>query len=271
MTPLEHLAAALRDTRGPVLVVTGAGISLASGIPTFRGTDPGAVWKRDVTELGTVRYFNEEPEGSWSWYLSRFEKVLGARPNAGHAALVELERWCAARKTPYLLVTQNIDGLHREAGATQLVEVHGSARRVRCATYGCRYGAPRGSLAREAVDIGPFKAKPSRETVPRCPACGDFLRQHVLWFDELYNGHQDYQWQRVLSACEEAALVLFVGTSFSVGVTDQVFSSARERGVPVFNVDPAGQPIEGMTLIREASEVALPRLVKSLPPPLSPD
>ena len=85
-----QLADAFRATSGPVLVVTGAGISLASGIPTFRGTDPGAVWKRDVTELGTVRYFEEEPEGSWSWYLSRFDSVRDAKPNAGHHALAEL-------------------------------------------------------------------------------------------------------------------------------------------------------------------------------------
>lgn len=262
--PFELLVQALRSTPGPVLVVTGAGISLASGIPTFRGPDPGAVWTRDVTELGTVRYFSEEPEGSWSWYLSRFDKVLGAKPNAGHTALVDLERWCAARQTPFLLVTQNIDGLHRDAGATEVVEVHGSAKKVRCAGTGCRYGAPRGSLDRDAVCLDAFRARPHRDTVPRCPACGDFLRQHVLWFDEFYNGHEDYQWKRALRASEESALVLFVGTSFSVGVTEQVLSSAQDRGVPVFNVDPAGAPLQGITLIAEPSEQALPRLLQAL-------
>ena len=73
-----------------MLVVTGAGISLASGIPTFRGRDPGAIWKRDVTELGTFRYFSEEPVGSWRWYLSRFAKTVGAKPNPAHTALVRL-------------------------------------------------------------------------------------------------------------------------------------------------------------------------------------
>src|SRR5262245_27927002 len=100
--PAMQLTDAFRSTPGPVLVVTGAGISLASGIPTFRGTDPGAVWKRDVTELGTVRYFEEEPEGSWSWYLSRFDSVRDAKPNPGHHALAALERWCASRSLPFL-------------------------------------------------------------------------------------------------------------------------------------------------------------------------
>ena len=260
----ERLVEQCRLTRGPVLVVTGAGISLASGIPTFRGTDPGAVWKRDVTELGTVRYFSEEPEGSWSWYLSRFEKVFGARPNAGHLALVALERWAQARGISFLLVTQNIDGLHRAAGSQQLVEVHGSAQKVRCANHGCRYGAPRGSLDRASVDLAAFLAHPSRETVPRCPECGDFLRQHILWFDELYNGHADYQWARVRAASEAAQLVLFVGTSFSVGVTEQVFESASRRAAPIFSIDPAGKSTDGLTLVEQPSEVALPRLLELL-------
>ena len=261
---LERLTSALRTTSGPVLVITGAGISLASGIPTFRGADPGAVWKRDITELGTLRYFNQEPEGSWSWYLSRFEKVLGAKPNAGHTALVELERHCARASIPFLLVTQNIDGLHREAGARALVEVHGSAHRVRCSAEGCEYGAPKGWLDRASVDLSAFKANPSRETVPRCPACGHFLRQHVLWFDEYYQSHDDYQWGRVLEAVARCQLLLFVGTSFSVGVTEHAVVDAKARRVPIFNVDPAGGPMRGVELIAQASEVALPRLVAAL-------
>lgn len=261
---LEKLGAALEATSGPVLVLTGAGISLASGIPTFRGADPGAVWKRDITELGTVRYFNEEPEGSWRWYLSRFEKVLGAKPNAGHTALVDLERWCAQARKPFLLVTQNIDGLHREAGSQELVEVHGSARRVRCSVDGCEYGAPKGSLPREGVDLAAFMANPSRERVPRCPACKGLLRQHVLWFDETYQGHEDYQWSRVLEAAARCELLLFVGTSFSVGVTELALSEALERDVTAFNIDPAGRPTRGVKLIAEGSEVVLPRLVAAL-------
>ncbi len=261
---MAKLTAELRATGGPLLVLTGAGLSLASGIPTFRSSDKGAVWKRDVTELGTVRYFNEEPEGSWAWYLSRFEKVLGAKPNAGHFALVELERWCEQHGKPFLLVTQNIDGLHHEAGSKALVEVHGSAKKVRCASTGCRFGAPRGFLEREQVDLVSFMKNPSRKTVPRCPACGEFLRQHVLWFDEFYTGHQDYQWQRVLLAAAEAKLVLCVGTSFSVGVTELILSSADEREVPVFNIDPLGEALLNVQLIAEPAEKALPRLVANL-------
>jgi NAD-dependent deacetylase len=247
-----------------LLVVTGAGISLASGIPTFRGTDKDAVWKRDVTELGTVRYFHEEPAGSWSWYLSRFDKVLGAKPNPGHTALVDLEAWAKEKGRPFLLVTQNIDGLHRDAGAKELVEVHGSAQRVRCSAEGCINGAPKGSLLRSSIDITEFRKNPIDANVPKCPACGELLRQHVLWFDEFYNGHEDYQWDRVLAAAASAKLVLFVGTSFAVGVTELVTTSARQRRAPIYSIDPAGRPQPGVTLIAEPSEVALPALMVAL-------
>src|SRR5581483_5539734 len=149
------------DGRG-LVVVTGAGISLASGIPTFRGSDPGAVWARDVTELGTRAYFEEDPVGSWRWYLQRFDRVLEAEPNAAHRALVDLERWQVARAGDFLLVSQNVDTLHERAGSTRLVKVHGSADLVRCARTGCVHGAPRGTLPRDRFELAPFRAEPRR-------------------------------------------------------------------------------------------------------------
>ena len=97
---------------GLLLVVTGAGISLASGIPTFRGSDPGAVWKKDITELGTHRYFTQDPVGSWRWYTERFDLVLDKEANAAHLALVDLERWQINRGGDFVLITQNVDPLH---------------------------------------------------------------------------------------------------------------------------------------------------------------
>ncbi len=251
---IDALADALTHTKGLVLVVTGAGVSLASGIPTFRGKDPGAVWARDVTELGTHRYFCHEPAGSWSWYLQRFAKVLAAKPNAGHRALVALEKW---RGLQFLLVTQNIDPLHERAGSQQLVKVHGSADRVRCSNDGCRFAAPHGSIARADVDVSAFLANPIDANVPKCPECGGLLRQHVLWFDEYYNGHDDYQWPRVLAAAASAELVIFAGTSHSVGVTQLVYDSAQDRHTPMFSIDPIASPLRGVQGIAAGSEVAL--------------
>jgi NAD-dependent deacetylase len=248
------------------LVVTGAGVSVASGIPTFRGNDAGAIWKRDVTELGTRRYFEEDPVGSWRWYLERFDRVAHARPNAAHAAIVALERWQTGRGAPFLLVTQNVDTLHEQAGSRAMVKVHGSADRVRCSRDGCALGAPHGSLPRSAIDLAAFRREPALAHLPRCPGCGALLRQHLLWFDETYDEHADYQIHRVIAAAEEAALVLFAGTSFSVGITDLLLDSAWRNGAAAFAVDPAPPPraTPGVRHLRAAAEELLPAIVAAL-------
>ena len=264
--PADALVKALQAAReSSIVVTTGAGISLASGIPTFRGQDPGAVWKRDVTELGTFRYFREDPAGSWRWYMSRFDLVFAARPNAAHLALTALQAWQRAAGGSLLLITQNIDTLHEQAGSLDLVKVHGSADRVRCVREGCRFGAPKGSLARADVDFDAFVRDPAVGNLPRCPACGDLLRQHVLWFDESYDSHADYQWDRVCAAAADADLFIFVGTSFSVGVTELLVESALSRNKPVFSIDPhAPTPIPGVIALRAPSETLLPGVLRGL-------
>jgi NAD-dependent deacetylase len=262
----DQLLDDLRELDGYLLVVTGAGISLASGIPTFRGTDPGAVWKNDVLEMATDHYFRRHPVESWRWYCTRFDRVVQAEPNAAHHALVELERWHGDRGGEFLLVTQNTDTLHRKAGAERLVEVHGRSDRVRCSSYGCRLGAPRGSLPRPTEALDRFLASPCDELLPRCPECEGILRPHVLWFDEYYQDHDDYHWQRVNEAAERADLVLFVGTSFSVGVTELVLQSSAYRRKPIYSIDPGAHdaPYPFVRLLREPAEVVLPEMVKAL-------
>lgn len=264
---LTDLTKALRDTHpGQIAIVTGAGISLASGIPTFRGSDAGAIWKKDVTQLGTHRFFVENPAGSWQWYLSRFDKVEGARPNPGHLALAALEKWQLARGGDFLLVTQNIDTLHEQAGSKRMVKVHGTSDRYRCDRYGCPNGPPKGSIPAGEVDLTHFRAAPSALTVPRCPRCGGFLRMHILWFDEVYTGHEDYKFHTVeRSAEKDARLVVFIGTSFSVGVTSLVLDGARMRGIPVFNIDPTPRIDEDeICHVAMPSEVALVEVCQAL-------
>lgn len=265
MDAIERIADLFRSHRHDrIVVVTGAGISLASGIPTFRGTDPDAIWKRDVTELGTFQYFSEDPVGSWRWYLSRFEKTVGARPNPAHAALVALEAWVFEAGGDLLVITQNIDGLHRQAGSRNLIEVHGRADRVRCPKRGCPNGAPAGSLPRADFDLARFTQDPCEAHLPRCPHCQTVMRQHVLWFDEYYDSHQDYQWPRVLEASAQSDAVLFVGTSFSVGVTDLLLRAARSRAVPVLSIDPAAVTLPGVVSLAARAEEVLPAVVRAL-------
>ena len=255
----ERLAGRLRAARrGELLVVTGAGVSVASGLATFRGDEPDAVWRVDDVSMATVETFHRDPVGQWRWYLDRFDTALGAEPNAAHRALAALERWQAATGG-FLLVTQNVDTLHERAGSQRLVKVHGTADRFRCSREGCRLGAPAGSLPREEVDLAPFRAEPSLATLPACPECGAPLRAHALFFDEYYAGHRDFQWERVTDAAERADLVVTAGTSHAVGVTELVLRAALARRVPVVVVDPARRPLpRGVERLPATAEQLLP-------------
>lgn len=258
--PLDTLTEALRAVGdGLLVVITGAGVSAASGIPTFRGTDPDAVWNKDVTELATRGYFEADPVGSWSWYLKRFASLEGARPNDAHRALVDLEHWQRGRGGDFLLVTQNIDTLHEQAGSEALVKVHGSSDRLRCSHQGCRAGAPGGSLGRAEGYLRDFAAAPGPETLPRCPECGGLLRPHVLWFDEHYLEHRDYGFRRVEDALRTMDLALFVGTSFSVGITEMALQAGLGRRVPMLSIDPAHQVrLPWLTSLDAEAEALLP-------------
>lgn len=254
----DQLVLKLREPEAYPLFVTGAGISLASGIPTFRGTDPEAVWARDVLELGTDRFFRKNPTKSWLWYLQRFETCLGAEPNPGHRALVDIEEALEGRS---MVVTQNIDGLHFKAGTKNLVEVHGSSRKVRCSRRGCMNGAPNGTLDWDAETFAKFLAEPVHANLPRCSRCRKLLRAHVLWFDEGYKDHKDYGLDRALKVFDDATVVVFVGTSFAVTITDIIMETAWNLGLSMYSVDPRGETKEGMLIpINERAEEFLPWL-----------
>ncbi|MBN1959466.1 MAG: hypothetical protein JW841_00850 [Deltaproteobacteria bacterium] len=247
-----------------LLVVTGAGVSVASGIPTFRGTDKDAIWKHDVMTMATYDFFQREPLESWRWYLSRFEKVFNVKPNATHFAIAQLEKW-QQQRGEFLLVTQNIDTLHEQAGSKQMIKVHGSADRVRCTRPGCKNAEPSGSLLRAKFDLEDFYREPSNANLPRCPLCNAILRQHVLWFDEYYTSHDDYQFERVRSAAYKADTVIFIGTSFSVGVTDLIVRAAIDNQAKIISIDP--QPINasnGVTTITATSEELLPEVCQAM-------
>jgi NAD-dependent protein deacetylase/lipoamidase len=266
-TVAAPLVEALRHDDGPALVVTGAGVSAASGIPTFRGRAPGAVWNEHDLSVATQATFWRDPVGQLAWYLERFSTVDAARPNAAHRALADLEGLLAARGRRLLLVTQNIDTLHEQAGHRRLIKVHGTADRLRCGRTGCALGAPLGSIARERMDLDAFRQDPCSATLPRCPRCATPLRPHVLFFDEYYSDHSDYRFAEVESAAEDAALLLFVGTSFSVGATSLLLQAGSRRGVPMFSIDPEPLRLPETVPVRHlptAAEVLLPVVVSAL-------
>jgi NAD-dependent deacetylase len=227
----------VRDRRGRVVALTGAGISAESGIPTFRGADGyWVVGSRNYMpqEMATHEMFERAPEEVWRWYLYRFGVCKDARPNAGHEALVALERALGDRFT---LVTQNIDGLHRRAGSERVFCIHGDAAYVRCASE-CGLGVVE-LAAFGARGAGPLTAA-ERETLT-CPRCHGWLRPHVLWFDECYD-EDNYRMDSALRAAGAADLLLVVGTSGATNLPMQIGHLVFRRGAALVDVNPEENP-----------------------------
>ncbi|MFN2240514.1 MAG: NAD-dependent deacetylase [Thermoanaerobaculia bacterium] len=260
---VERLVAALGEARRPV-IVTGAGISAASGLPTFRGNDPDAIWSKDVTEIATAAYFRADPVGWWRWFDRVFAGVLDAEPNGAHRAIARIEELITARGADFLLVTQNVDLLHERAGSRRMVKIHGTADRLRCSRGGCVHGEPEGSLPLAPAAFQAFRELPSLETVPRCPACSSLVRAHALLFDEYYTAHSDYAFERVEAALDSADLMLFAGTSFSVGITALAVEKGRARHIRMLSIDPFGKPPRPVEHLEAPAEAALPEVVTAI-------
>jgi NAD-dependent deacetylase len=239
---IERVARLLSRARH-VCVLTGAGISAESGIPTFRDALTG-MWARfDPSELATPEAFERDPKLVWEWYESRRAAVRLAEPNAGHLALAELER-----RVPQLtLVTQNVDGLHQRAGSRDVVEYHGNILRDRCAAEQL--------IAERSRDAG--------GDLPRCASCGGLLRPDVVWFGEMIPRDALL---RADAAADDCDLFFSVGTSSLVYPAAGLAQSALRRGVPVVEINPNATeltPHAGIVLRAPAGE-AMPAVLKAL-------
>jgi NAD-dependent deacetylase len=238
--------ASVWDGRGLILTLTGAGISAESGIPTFRGEE--GYW-----QIGSRNYFPEElatraafarmPDDIWGWYLYRRSVCRAASPNAGHLALAELERGLVERNegNRFLLVTQNVDGLHLRAGNTlaRTFQIHGNLdfmRSIDDSDTRC-YLLPK-SLG-ERWERGRAIGAEQRELLV-CPHDGSPARPHVLWFDESYD-EERFRFQSTLAAVERAGLVLVIGTSGATNLPSMIVHRTAQRQVPliVINRDPS--------------------------------
>jgi NAD-dependent deacetylase len=266
---LARLLAEVRAAEGRVVVLTGAGISAESGIPTFRGAEGfWVVGSRNYMpqEMATRAMFDERPDEVWRWYLYRFGVCRSAEPNAGHRALVTLEDRLGGRFT---LVTQNIDGLHRRAGSRNVLAIHGDAAWVRCAAE-CGLGrvAQPEMGVRDAAT--PFTAADRARLT--CPRCGAWLRPHVLWFDEYYD-EENYRMDSAVRAAAEADLLLVVGTSGATNLPMQIGRICFSRGAAVVDVNPEENPFSAFAERAERGYFArgsacerLPAIVEALAP-----
>ena len=212
-----RLITALRKANR-VAVLTGAGVSAESGIPTFRDAQTGLWAQFRAEDLATPEAFRRNPRLVWDWYAMRREGVVQAAPNAGHLALVELERQVTSGDGTFALITQNVDGLHAAAGSRTVIELHGNIRRVKC--FDC------GRIAQ--------RWEPTNDRPPRCADCGGLLRPDVVWFGErLPADALDAAWAAA-GACD---MFLSIGTSGLVEPAASLPRAALRHGATVLTIN----------------------------------
>ena len=220
-------------------VLTGAGISAESSVPTFRGA--GGLWKNFRAEdLATPEAFQRDPRLAWEWYAWRRELIAACRPNLGHYALAELEK----RKPGMTLVTQNVDGLHNRAGSQRVVKIHGDIWWTLCTV---------------CSEVKSDYRVPLPELPPHCH-CGGLLRPGVVWFGESLPAAT---WLQAQQACEQCDVLLVAGTSSVVYPAASLAPLARSCGARVIEINPEETPLSGAAdclLAGPAGEI-LPQLI----------
>ncbi|GAA6525278.1 NAD-dependent deacylase [Intrasporangium sp. DVR] len=230
-------------------MLTGAGMSAESGVPTFRDAQSG-LWERySPEELATPQAWRRDRPFVLAWYLWRFGLVSTVEPHAGHRAVAG---WAGADGPEVAVVTQNVDDLHERAGSSEVVHLHGALADWRCEDCAQRYDGPLPSVA-EGVD---------RVEPPRCGACGAAIRPGVVWFGEaLPLG----PWSEAVARVEDADLVLVVGTSGIVHPAAGLPAIARAAGAVVVEVNPVETEVSDVAhhVWRETAAVALPALVEA--------
>lgn len=221
-------------------MISGAGISVASGLSTFRGAG-GMYEGRNPYELASPEGFRRDPVLVWNWYLMRMRQAHAAKPNPAHFALAKLESFAVS----VVIITTNVDLLHEQAGSTKVYKLHGNIMQTLCTK--CRTVQP--------VALDTYPEAFTQDSLPMCH-CGGLLRPNVVWFGER-------PWSKAVNAVQkhlpEADVVLEVGTSRTVNYG---FSSlAAGMGIPVVRINPDPDREAGVFCLRERSEIAIPRLV----------
>ena len=213
-----------------VVIMTGAGISAESGIPTFR--DQGGLWhEHDISEVATPEGFERDPKLVWRFYSQRREQVLQCAPNAGHHAIATFLDGHRKNGGEGLLVTQNVDGLHERAARGEeaqkgIVNIHGSLFRTKCSNAGC-----------EHARAGFYDEASYYDDLPTCLSCSSLLRPAVVWFGEMLVMEDQ---RRALTAIDRCAFFVAVGSSGTVYPVAAYVQDARKAGARtvLVNLDP---------------------------------
>ncbi len=226
-----------------VLIITGAGVSAESGIPTFRGKD--GYWRNlDPIKLATPEAFARDPELVWQWYRERRQRIRNAEPNAAHEAIAKL----AQGADEFLLVTQNVDDLHERGGLAKadMVQIHGDIFVTRCSRCD-------------------FRQEQEQNGVPRCPKCDALMRPGVVWFGEPLPLHETERVEKYLQR-DPCGVVIVAGTTATLGYIIDWALRASRRGGELIEVNPEETPLSRFAtrLVREPAAIALPPIVDQM-------
>jgi NAD-dependent deacetylase len=265
---LEKILHEFAKGTGRLTVLTGAGISAESNIPTFRG--PEGYWtigskEYQPQEMATYQMFAQKPDEVWKWYLYRLGVCKRALPNPGHHALVEMEALFGNRFT---LITQNVDNLHIRAGNSldRTFQIHGNVYFMRCLRECTRnvFPIPEALTGKEKND--PLTGQDRQLLL--CPDCGSRTRPHVLWFDEIYNEHY-YRYHSALKVARETELLIVVGTSGATNLPNQVVWEVKQRDGIIMDINIEKNPFSHAALnskqgffIQQPGGQALPDIVQ---------
>ena len=234
----ESLTEKLKNAK-KIVFVTGAGISQESGIPTFRGND--GLWRKyDPMQLATIDAFYDNPKLVWEWYEDRRKNILNAKPNPGHFAIAELEKF-----KDVVVLTQNIDGLHQRAGSSHVLELHGSIIRIKCTV--CEF---------EDDIPSSFENLP-----PKCIKCNNILRPDVVWFGESL---PQKVWNQAIIEASSCEIMIVAGTSLVVSPANTLPVYAKENNATLIEVNPEQTQMssEMDMSLRTTSAQALPSIIK---------
>jgi NAD-dependent deacetylase len=232
-----------------VTVLSGAGISAESGVPTFRDVETGLWAKVDPYEISSSEGWQQHPEKVWAWYLWRHYLMQAVDPNNGHRAVAAWQDHAEVH-----VVTQNVDNLHERAGSQRVYHLHGSLFEFRCDRCGNEY----------LGDLPDMPAPVEAVQPPDCTSCGGLIRPNVVWFGEAL---PESAWQKSVDAVSRADVVVVVGTSSIVYPAAGLPELALASGIPVIEVNPERTPLSDAATasVRETAAGALPGLLQRLP------
>ena len=244
----EEAAGALLSRRNAV-ALTGAGISVESGVPAFRGAQ--GMWgKYDPMEYATIGAFHRDPEKVWAMLSEMVDLLSRASPNSAHVGLADMERMGILRS----VITQNVDSLHQAAGSHRVIEFHGNAEELVCPSCGTRY---------------PLRAKITEGIPPRC-GCGKILKPDLVLFGEPIPRNAQDEAESEAGRC---AILLVIGTSAQISPACEIPRLSKRRGASIIEINPEETPLTRTVTdlhIREKASIAVSRIlrdIRALSPP----